>query len=243
MVKEMVRKTVYAGPLYVQIKNLLHENIRSNKWQVGMVLPNESDLAREYQVSIGTMRKALQELESAGWISRRQGRGTFVMDVQRVSRRRLNHFYLNGEHFAPDSFTYLSCSLEPAGQEAASNLELRKRDSVIRIKRKKIVKGILRILEEIQVPDHVLEDLAKDKSRRQEVSDRDILSYAMNVRRCTERVRPATAGAACADELEVDPETSILVCDRVAYDSEERPLEWSRRFVLMESVEYWTEAS
>ncbi|MBU2583332.1 MAG: GntR family transcriptional regulator [Alphaproteobacteria bacterium] len=242
MAQELMRRTVYAGPLYVQIKKLLHENMLSEKWSAGTLLPNESDLARAYGVSIGTMRKALQELESAGWISRRQGRGTFVMDPRHASRRRLNHFYLNGEHFSPDSFTYLSCTLERAGSEVASGLELRKGDEVVRIRRKKLIKGILRLYEDLQVPNFVVEDLAASDERRQKVSDSDVLGYSAFIRRCTERVRPSLPDEACADVLEIEKNRPILVCDRVAYDAEMRPVEWSRRFALMESVEYCTDA-
>jgi len=243
MVDEMVQRSIYAGPLYVQIKKLLHENILSNKWSTGMALPNESDLARAYGVSIGTMRKALQELEAAGWISRRQGRGTFVTDPRQASRRRLNHFYLNGEHFSPDGFNYLSCTIEPARPEVVSGLGLRKGDSIVRIRRKKIIKGILRLLEELQVPENVLEGMATDEKRRKKISDNDILGYSAYIRRCTERVRPAFPDEDCAAQLEIETSSSILVCDRLAYDAEMRPVEWSRRFVLMESVEYWTDAS
>jgi len=242
MAEETLRRSLYAGPLYVQIKKLLHENILSEKWATGMALPNEADLARSYGVSIGTMRKALQELESAGWISRRQGRGTFVTDPRLASRRRLNHFYLNGEHFSPDSFTYLSCVLQRSSLEVSTALVLRKGSRVVCIKRKKVVKGILRLLEDLQVPEHVLEDLAADETRREKISDDDILSYSAYIRRCTERVRQAFDDQECAIELEIEEGTPIMVCDRVAYDAEMAPVEWSRRFVLMESVEYWTEA-
>ena len=45
---------------------------------MGQVLPNEFDLARQFGVSIGTIRKAVEGLEAAKIVVRKQGRGTFV---------------------------------------------------------------------------------------------------------------------------------------------------------------------
>ena len=53
---------------------------RSGEWKPGTAIPNESDLAREFGVSAGTMRKALDLMEAEHLLTRRQGRGTFVND-------------------------------------------------------------------------------------------------------------------------------------------------------------------
>jgi GntR family transcriptional regulator len=45
-----------------------------------MVLPNENDLAREFALSPGTVRKALEWMEREQLIVRQQGRGTFIQD-------------------------------------------------------------------------------------------------------------------------------------------------------------------
>jgi GntR family transcriptional regulator len=43
-------------------------------------MPNEADLAREFGVSAGTMRRALDKLEEDRIVTRLHGRGTFVLD-------------------------------------------------------------------------------------------------------------------------------------------------------------------
>ena len=64
-------------PLYLQLRDALAERISSGNWRPGAIIPSESDLAREFGVSPGTMRKALDLLESERVLIRRQGRGTF----------------------------------------------------------------------------------------------------------------------------------------------------------------------
>ena len=51
-------------PLYQQIKEVLLQRIVSGEWAPGTFIPSESALAKEYQVSVGTLRKALDSLAS-----------------------------------------------------------------------------------------------------------------------------------------------------------------------------------
>jgi GntR family transcriptional regulator len=62
------------------------DRIAMKAWQPGSALPNEGDLAREFGVSPGTVRKALEWLEQMRLITRRQDRGSFVCDGELVDR-------------------------------------------------------------------------------------------------------------------------------------------------------------
>ena len=64
---------------YYEIKLHLEEMIRRGEIAVGAKLPPEPELIQRYQVSRGTLRQALKELEQDGLISRHSGRGTTVV--------------------------------------------------------------------------------------------------------------------------------------------------------------------
>lgn len=68
----------FAGPLYSQVAAHLRARMSAGEWALRQPLPNESDLATQYRVSLGTMRKALEVLTRKNLLSRQQGRGTFV---------------------------------------------------------------------------------------------------------------------------------------------------------------------
>ena len=70
----------FSRPLYLQARDAVAKRIAAGEWKPGAVLPNEADLAQEFSVSPGTMRKALDLLKSERLLIRRQGRGTFVND-------------------------------------------------------------------------------------------------------------------------------------------------------------------
>lgn len=65
-------------PLYVQISELLHREIAAGHWVPGERLPTEAQLAKDLDVAVGTLRKALDSLEQNGLLERRQGSGTYV---------------------------------------------------------------------------------------------------------------------------------------------------------------------
>lgn len=67
-------------PLYLQLRDVLADRIVKRQWKIGAPLPNELALAQEFQVSVGTIRKAIDQLVSEKLVTRHQGRGTFVVD-------------------------------------------------------------------------------------------------------------------------------------------------------------------
>jgi DNA-binding LacI/PurR family transcriptional regulator len=68
-------------PIYAKIAETLKEEIKNGDLKPGDQLPTEEELCSFYDVSRGTIRKALSLLESEGIISRRQGVGSFVSSV------------------------------------------------------------------------------------------------------------------------------------------------------------------
>jgi GntR family transcriptional regulator len=69
-------------PLYHQIEQNLRERIASAEFRPDEPLPPEDVLAREYDVSRMTLRRALDALLESRLISKRRGIGTFVSRVQ-----------------------------------------------------------------------------------------------------------------------------------------------------------------
>ena len=65
-------------PRFMQITVLLQREIIGGQYLPGDRLPPESDLASQLKVAVGTLRKALSELELRGLVERRQGSGTYV---------------------------------------------------------------------------------------------------------------------------------------------------------------------
>ncbi|KAF0675122.1 GntR family transcriptional regulator [Profundibacterium mesophilum] len=71
-----------ALPLYKQISELLLRRIASGVLIEGERLAPERMLAAELRVSVGTLRKALADLQERGLLERRQGSGNYIRGVR-----------------------------------------------------------------------------------------------------------------------------------------------------------------
>ena len=89
--------------LYKQVADNVIQRIVDAEYPAGSILPSEFELAAEMNVSQGTARKALIELEKRGIVQRRQGKGTFV--TLRTPENSLFHFFrlrtADGEQVVP----------------------------------------------------------------------------------------------------------------------------------------------
>jgi GntR family transcriptional regulator len=67
-------------PMYLQILEQIRQRVASGDWQPGDEIPSIRALAASTKVSVITVKRAYLELERAGVIVTRQGRGSFVAD-------------------------------------------------------------------------------------------------------------------------------------------------------------------
>ncbi|MCR1934131.1 trehalose operon repressor [Clostridium tepidum] len=68
---------------YLTIYNEILNKIETNKIQSGEKLSSENEMMKEYNVSRDTIRKALNLLESNGYIQKVKGKGSFVLDINK----------------------------------------------------------------------------------------------------------------------------------------------------------------
>lgn len=64
--------------LYRKLLGILREGIAEGRWKVGQQIPTEVELCSTHGVSRATVRLAVAELVSLGYLKRIQGKGTFV---------------------------------------------------------------------------------------------------------------------------------------------------------------------
>lgn len=64
--------------LYLQLFEILKRKIDNKEWTAGMQIPTEEQLCKMFNVSRATVRNAILELVRQGYLTRQQGKGTFV---------------------------------------------------------------------------------------------------------------------------------------------------------------------
>jgi GntR family transcriptional regulator len=73
-------------PMYAQIVEQVIAKVMAGQWRAGQALPSIRELAAGCRVSVITVKRAYLELERAGVIVTRQGKGSFVAEELEATR-------------------------------------------------------------------------------------------------------------------------------------------------------------
>jgi GntR family transcriptional regulator len=119
-------------PLYRRIEDDLLTQIAEGRLRQDEMIPPERELCEHYGVSRITVRRAVRELETRGYVRRRQGKGTFVSQ-SRIRREigRLISFSeeMRAQGRIPGS-KLLNLQHRPADKSIASLLQLQEGDPI-----------------------------------------------------------------------------------------------------------------
>ena len=74
-------------PIYFQIEEQIKALIASGQLSAGTLLPSIRALSKDLEVSIITTRRVYQNLEQQGFILSKQGRGSFVAEIEEGLKR------------------------------------------------------------------------------------------------------------------------------------------------------------
>ncbi|MBI4803749.1 MAG: GntR family transcriptional regulator [Desulfovibrio sp.] len=215
-------------PLYQQAKETLLSRIAAGDWPPGTFLPSETALAKEYGVSQGTIRKALNELTSEGRVQRFQGKGTAIPTFDSDL-----HFYrfflwtnLDGKPNFPSSQVVL-VRKEKVKQKVATHLQLKTGDDVVRIERVRVLDGQAAINERIYLPSALYPDIEKRGMGTLPNTLYDYFQkrYGVTIARAMEFLTAVTANATDAKRLGVPEKAPLLAVRRLALDLHGRPVE------------------
>jgi GntR family transcriptional regulator len=77
-------------PINVQLKEKLKYAIETGNIPSGSQLPTVRQMAVDLQINLNTVRKVYHDLEREGYISTRQGKGTFVVGIPKRTSRDAN---------------------------------------------------------------------------------------------------------------------------------------------------------
>ncbi len=218
-------------PRYQQLRDDLAAQIARQQWRPGDAIPTEAELAKLYNVAVGTVRKAVDVLVAEGLLERFQGRGTFVRRASFASS--LFRFFrfqnARGERRVPES-RILKRDVLDAPSAPAAGLQIETGTPVIRLTRLRLLDGAPLLGEEIWLPYDRFEALAT-----LELDAFGDLLYPLYETQCGQIVASAeetltaeAVNATYARLLRIQAGDPVMVIERVARGYDRVPLEWRR---------------
>lgn len=240
-------RAAYAGPLYAQLTARLRDRIRHDDWRAGMVIPSESDLAREYQVSVGTARKALEGLEKDGWIIRKQGRGTFVNDLAQMQMERLSRFRMDGgsEGFDGCVVSILKRERRKATPREASLLSLQgpANDDVVGIRRRYFKDDRSSVLEDAVLPASMFAGLEEVTRCPVNVFSLLVDDFSVIPHRSSEVLSATLATGEIAQQMNTAEGTPLLSSQATIWDIDGARVMLLTRHAQAQGLKYHVELS
>ena len=120
---ELVRAKGYE-PLYHQLESVIKEKIQNGDYAKGDIIPSEKELMKTYGVSRITVRQALSDLASDGYIEGRPGIGTVVTfeKINETLKRVISFSEEMAQHNITMSTVFCTAEKKSVNKEIAAEL-------------------------------------------------------------------------------------------------------------------------
>lgn len=204
-------------PLYKQVEEVVTQLIVEQRWKPGEMLPSEFQLADEFNVSQGTVRKALNTLTGAKILERKQGVGTFVSE--HTGQNVLYRFFplvADGKKPELPISETIARKIEPAQGEVAEQLQLNAGEDVVVLSRRRNIDGEACILEDIYLPKKYFEGLMDEPEIPHTLYHFYQTNYHHTVQDITDRIKAILASASDARQLGITANEPLLMFTRLA---------------------------
>ena len=220
-------------PRYHQIAQTLRERIVAGGHGPGQRLDNQRSLAREFGVTLMTLRQALDLLERDGLITRRHGLGTFV------ARPSIDYDILHLRALAGDLSAlgedvvtrFVRSYTTVADRRVAEPLGLRERASVFVLERLRLVDGEPVSFQASYLPAAVGDEVSKADLAVTPL--RQVLAFKLGIEitAARETVSAVALERRAARELGCRPGTAAFRSDRISTGADGAPIVYDRVFI------------
>jgi len=215
-------------PLYRVVKRSLLQAIESGAFPPGETLPSEAEIAGQMGISIGTLRRAVDELAAEHILVRRQGRGTFVA-THNTDRFLFQFFHVERDDGRRDAPVVDLVSFERtrADDEPAQALQLRPGDPVIQVENRLRLQGRAVIYDRLTLPATLFKGLTEKRFRERPSTIYQLYQsdFGITVVRAQERARARAADRNVARVLGLAVGVPVMQVNRIALTFGDRPVE------------------
>jgi GntR family transcriptional regulator len=220
-------------PRYHRIAETLRERIRGGEWAPGAPLPNQRRLAREFGVTLMTLRQALEILERDALITRRHGLGTFVaaptIDYEITKLRRFaGDLSAQGESV---STRVLGARPALPDRRVSVALGVPPRARVVVLERLRLVDGHPMSLQRSFMPARIGEAVLAADLATTPLSQVLEFKLGVVVTHAREAVSAVRLGQREARELGCPPGAPAFESERVSFDGGGQPVVFDRVFI------------
>jgi GntR family transcriptional regulator len=230
-------------PMWLQIRNELFDCLYKDILRPGQLIPNEKTLVELFNVSIGTVRKAIGALEKEGLLIRKQGLGTFVCQHDTQSFLfKFFHIVKNGSDIRhiPD-VELASFEMRKANKTEMQLLNTPKEnDKVFHIYNKLAFHSKVHSIDKIVIATAKFPLLTEEMLINRHNTIYNLFQNKFNVfiTHTSERIKSTLVDKKISQMLGIEMGTPILRIDRLGYSYHDEIVELRTSYVDTSEVEY-----
>ncbi|MGM0505645.1 MAG: GntR family transcriptional regulator [Bacteroidota bacterium] len=227
-------------PMHSQISQWLRQRIDDGTFQPDQKLPSENQMARQFDVSRVTIRRALQSLESESIIYRCQGLGSFVSD-QRAPHQlvRLTDFHEDMTRAGLSASTSLvRFQTVEAPDWILPSLQMEPGTNVIQIDRLRLGDGQAIAFDSTWLPMMYGQLLDPGELETRTIYHILEKKFEIPILRGSYLISADAASNEMARHLNIEPGTPLLLMDRTSYTLGEKSVYFQRRYYRSDRVAY-----
>jgi len=237
------------GPLFRQAKRELQRVVESGRYRPGQTLPSESVIAAALGVSMGTLRKAVDELVHEHVLVRRQGKGTFVA-LHNDDRFLFQFFHVEprdefpvADELREREYPQVECvafTRSRADEAEAATLRIKPGDPVLRIANRLSLAGRPVVHDRLVVAAQTFRGLNEKRflERPSTIYNLYQTDHGITVLRAREWVRARSADRETARILGVAVGLPVLEVHRIALTFGDKPVEYRISTINTASHDY-----
>jgi GntR family transcriptional regulator len=228
--------------LHRQLFLVLRDQIARGDYRAGAALPKEETLGEQFQVSRITVRRALADLESQGFVERRHGRGTFVREGVPSAREAptLNFLESLRKVKMETQVEVLAVATGEAPTEVATMLRLAEGETAVHALRLRRAGGTPLMLTEAWVPARLGRGVTAAALRKHALYE-ILLRQGLELGRVAQEITAEAADPSRAARLEIEIGAPLLRLGRLLHDVHGTPIQYltahlspSRSRILMD---------
>ena len=223
-------------PLYRQLAEIIKTKIEKKEYKIGMRIPSEHHLARDYKIGRPTVREATEFLVRKGLLIRKRGSGTFV----KTTKNEIDIFSLAGTSVAFQKNKW------------DVNVRIIKKMQLIKFNRKFLwhntkayclvrlnsVQNKPVLLEEIFLNSRLFPDLDKYDFNNESVSDIVKNKYHLNLSQGRQTFQICRVNQQKADLLQIKEKDPVLLVKRILNFTEADKAIYAKLYCLTDTFAF-----
>lgn len=217
-------------PLYLQISEILRNQIRKGDYAAGDLLPSEHDLMVDYSVSRNTAQRAIEDLVRDSLAVRKQGKGTFVpKSIVEFGLHRLTSFSeeMQFKGLQPSAKVLVLGTIQ-ADAYIAKYLEIELNDPIYQLIRVRYGDDNPMAFQRSYLPVSLCEGLDRYDFSRESLFTVLEEQFHLKISWQNQYIKPSISRQSEAEPLEIEVGTPLLFLEGVAYLERDIPIEYKK---------------